>query len=243
VRTGILAEAFGADQEFFAFIRSMEAYRTSMHGENTTLMVEPDSDFFNYLRSPNLAAEPRRRAPATGNCRRRPPGRGWMVSDLLLGLGLVAIVEGLVLALAPTRLRDVLRLIEAIPPEQLRTIGLLAVTLGVGLVWLARGDCPAVAGCNGHVTAQRRDLPDRVPGESDGAISRTGPRARAAGDTGGTNLKLSQNTSGPAREITAPSGRPAGGDVGAAGARHRPGPRARAGAAGPGAGADGTPCR
>jgi uncharacterized protein YjeT (DUF2065 family) len=62
-----------------------------------------------------------------------------MVSDLLLGLGLVAIVEGLVLALAPTRLRDVLRLIEAIPPDQLRTIGLLAVTLGVGLVWLARG--------------------------------------------------------------------------------------------------------
>jgi uncharacterized protein YjeT (DUF2065 family) len=62
-----------------------------------------------------------------------------MVSDLLLGLGLVAIVEGLVLALAPTRLRDVLRLIETIPPDQLRTIGLLAVTLGVGLVWLARG--------------------------------------------------------------------------------------------------------
>jgi uncharacterized protein len=62
-----------------------------------------------------------------------------MVSDLLLGLGLVAIVEGLVLALAPTRLRDVLRLIEAIPPDQLRTIGLLAVTLGVGLVWFARG--------------------------------------------------------------------------------------------------------
>jgi modulator of FtsH protease HflC len=56
-RNGILANAFGADEEFFSFIRSMEAYRTSMHGENTTLMVEPDSDFFNYLRSPNLQAE------------------------------------------------------------------------------------------------------------------------------------------------------------------------------------------
>jgi modulator of FtsH protease HflC len=63
-RNAILANAFGANEEFFAFIRSMEAYRTSMHGENTTLMVEPDSDFFNYLRSPNLAAEP------------APPGSG-----------------------------------------------------------------------------------------------------------------------------------------------------------------------
>jgi uncharacterized protein YjeT (DUF2065 family) len=61
-----------------------------------------------------------------------------MLSDLLLALGLVAIVEGLVLALAPTRLRDALELIRAMPPDQLRLIGLLAVTLGIGLVWLAR---------------------------------------------------------------------------------------------------------
>jgi uncharacterized protein YjeT (DUF2065 family) len=61
-----------------------------------------------------------------------------MVGDLLLALGLVAIVEGLVLALAPTRLRDALELMRALPPDQLRLIGLLAVTLGTGLVWLAR---------------------------------------------------------------------------------------------------------
>ncbi len=62
-RNGILANAFGANEEFFAFIRSMEAYRASMHGQNTTLMVEPDSDFFNYLRSPNLQAPPAVPAP------------------------------------------------------------------------------------------------------------------------------------------------------------------------------------
>lgn len=61
-----------------------------------------------------------------------------MIGDLLLGLGLVAIIEGLVLALAPTRLREALELIRAIPPEQLRLVGLLAVTIGTGLVWLAR---------------------------------------------------------------------------------------------------------
>ncbi len=62
-----------------------------------------------------------------------------MISDLLLALGLVAIVEGLVLALAPTRLREALEFIRTLPPDQLRLIGLLAVTVGVVLVWLARG--------------------------------------------------------------------------------------------------------
>ena len=48
----ILAEAYSADQEFFAFIRSMDAYRKAMQGTNTTMMVEPNSEFFNYLHSP-----------------------------------------------------------------------------------------------------------------------------------------------------------------------------------------------
>jgi membrane protease subunit HflC len=54
-RNRILAEAFSADQEFFAFIRSMEAYRNSLTGDNATLMIEPESAFFHYLRSPNGA--------------------------------------------------------------------------------------------------------------------------------------------------------------------------------------------
>lgn len=61
-----------------------------------------------------------------------------MIRDLVLGLGLVAIIEGLVLALAPSRLREALELIRAMPPEQLRLVGLLAATIGTGLVWLAR---------------------------------------------------------------------------------------------------------
>lgn len=51
-RNAILAEAFGADQEFFAFLRSMQAYAKSLRAGNTTLMVEPDSEFFTYLNSP-----------------------------------------------------------------------------------------------------------------------------------------------------------------------------------------------
>lgn len=43
----IYGEAFGADPEFYAFIRTLETYRAL--GDNATLMVRADSDFFRYL--------------------------------------------------------------------------------------------------------------------------------------------------------------------------------------------------
>ena len=72
-RNGILARAFGADEEFFAFIRSMEAYSRALRGENTTFLIEPDSAFFNYLRSPESAAD--RAAPGEGESA-VPPAAG-----------------------------------------------------------------------------------------------------------------------------------------------------------------------
>jgi uncharacterized protein YjeT (DUF2065 family) len=62
-----------------------------------------------------------------------------MTRDLLLGLGALAIVEGLVLALLPLRLEEMLAALARMSHEQRRLFGLLAVTAGVGLVWLARG--------------------------------------------------------------------------------------------------------
>jgi membrane protease subunit HflC len=50
-RNGIYAEAFGADPEFFAFTRSLTAYERSMRGNNSSIVMQPDSDFFTYLRS------------------------------------------------------------------------------------------------------------------------------------------------------------------------------------------------
>jgi membrane protease subunit HflC len=52
-RNRVLAEAYSGDQEFFSFLRSMEAYKSSLTGENATFMVEPDSTFFDYLASPS----------------------------------------------------------------------------------------------------------------------------------------------------------------------------------------------
>jgi membrane protease subunit HflC len=55
-RNRILAEAYGRDPEFFAFIRSLSAYEVSLKGENSSIVMQPDSEFFNYLRS-ELGAE------------------------------------------------------------------------------------------------------------------------------------------------------------------------------------------
>ncbi|MGB3407195.1 MAG: protease modulator HflC, partial [Jannaschia sp.] len=54
LRNGIYAEAFGADPEFFEFYRSMTAYTRSLRGSNSTLVLSPDSDFFNYLKTDSL---------------------------------------------------------------------------------------------------------------------------------------------------------------------------------------------
>jgi len=46
----IYAQAFSQNPEFYAFYRSMEAYRASFRGKNDLLLLEPNSDFFRYLR-------------------------------------------------------------------------------------------------------------------------------------------------------------------------------------------------
>jgi len=50
-RNAIFAEAFGADQEFFAFYRSLNAYRAALKGNNSTMVMSPNSEFFDYLKT------------------------------------------------------------------------------------------------------------------------------------------------------------------------------------------------
>ena len=44
------AQAFQQNPEFYAFYRSMEAYRSSFRGRSDLLVLEPNSDFFRYLK-------------------------------------------------------------------------------------------------------------------------------------------------------------------------------------------------
>ena len=48
----IYAEAYGKNPEFYAFVRSLEAYRKTLD-ETTTLVVPPDHEFFRYLDLPS----------------------------------------------------------------------------------------------------------------------------------------------------------------------------------------------
>jgi len=48
----IYAEAYRKDPEFFAFYRSIQAYRRSMGKENDLLVLDQDSDFFRYMERP-----------------------------------------------------------------------------------------------------------------------------------------------------------------------------------------------
>ena len=50
-RNAIFAEAFGADPEFFEFYRSLAAYRNALKADNSTMVMSPNSEFFNYLKS------------------------------------------------------------------------------------------------------------------------------------------------------------------------------------------------
>ncbi|WP_224825531.1 protease modulator HflC [Cognatishimia sp. MH4019] len=56
-RNNIFASAFSRDPEFFEFYRSMTAYQRSLQGGNSTLVLSPDSDFFNYLKSDELTPQ------------------------------------------------------------------------------------------------------------------------------------------------------------------------------------------
>ncbi len=47
----IYGQAFGQNPEFYSFYRSLEAYRGSFRSKSDVLVVEPNSDFFKYLKS------------------------------------------------------------------------------------------------------------------------------------------------------------------------------------------------
>jgi membrane protease subunit HflC len=50
--SALYAGAFQSDAEFFTFYRSLEAYKQAFAGKNNVFVLEPNSEFFRYFRSP-----------------------------------------------------------------------------------------------------------------------------------------------------------------------------------------------
>ncbi|MGJ8668596.1 MAG: protease modulator HflC [Oceanococcus sp.] len=48
--TEIYAEAYGRDEEFYSFHRSLEVYRNALSGQGDILVLEPDSELFRYFK-------------------------------------------------------------------------------------------------------------------------------------------------------------------------------------------------
>ena len=48
--TSIYAGAYSKDEEFFAFTRSLNSYRETFSSKNDVLLLDPDSDYFKYLK-------------------------------------------------------------------------------------------------------------------------------------------------------------------------------------------------
>lgn len=61
------------------------------------------------------------------------------MTDLLTGVGIALALEGLLWAAAPDLARRMLAEMSALPNSRVQPAALVAVALGVGIVWLARG--------------------------------------------------------------------------------------------------------
>lgn len=61
------------------------------------------------------------------------------MSELLTAIGLVLVLEGVLYAIAPGGMKNVMRSALETPDQTLRIAGLAAAVLGVFLVWIIRG--------------------------------------------------------------------------------------------------------
>ncbi len=55
--TKIYADAYEIDEDFYAFYRSLEAYRKGLNDQSTTLVLSPDSEFFEFFKDSSRKSE------------------------------------------------------------------------------------------------------------------------------------------------------------------------------------------
>ncbi|MDA9534382.1 DUF2065 domain-containing protein [Amylibacter sp.] len=60
------------------------------------------------------------------------------MNEFLTAIGLVAVIEGLVLVLAPSRFEDIIRALVSMSLETRRNLGLIFVVLGLVIIWAVK---------------------------------------------------------------------------------------------------------
>ena len=60
------------------------------------------------------------------------------MSDLITAIGLLFFLEGLLLAMFPSRIKNILKIIEKIPESKLRKTGLIFLVIGFLIIWYMR---------------------------------------------------------------------------------------------------------
>ncbi len=62
-----------------------------------------------------------------------------MGHDLVTALALILVIEGMIYALFPEAMKRMMLMLQDQPGSALRSAGLLAATIGVGIIWMMRG--------------------------------------------------------------------------------------------------------
>ena len=99
--SAVYASAYGQNPEFYAFYRSLEAYKATFRGRNDLMVLDPSGEFFQYFKqsgSGRAAARPR---PSSRRARRRARPR---VDSLWAALAMLLILEGILPFCAPRAL-------------------------------------------------------------------------------------------------------------------------------------------
>ena len=60
------------------------------------------------------------------------------MSELITAIGLVFVIEGLAYALMPGGMKQMMSLMQDLPEDSLRNTGMVAIAVGVAIVWMAR---------------------------------------------------------------------------------------------------------
>jgi hypothetical protein len=60
------------------------------------------------------------------------------MKEFIIAIGLILFIEGLLCALFPSKIKNMSKLIEVMPANSLRTVGMVSAVLGFIIVWFGK---------------------------------------------------------------------------------------------------------